>query len=75
MMNRTIALVFGIAAVSLAGQVALAQRDAASKIDGAAYEAPYFYDTVGAYQSNTYTHAQVLAAARRDRHGHRRRQR
>jgi hypothetical protein len=63
MMYRTFGLVVGFTAVSLAGQFAWAQRDAASKIDGAAYEAPYFYDTVGAYQSNAYTHAQVLTSA------------
>jgi len=63
MMNRTIALVVGFATISLASQIAWAQRDAASKIDGAAYEAPYFYDTAGAYQSNAYTHAQVLTSA------------
>ena len=45
MLNRTIALVVGFAAISLASQIAWAQRDAASKIDAHAYEAPYFYDT------------------------------
>ena len=37
MLNRTLGLIVGIAAISLTGQVAWAQRDAASKIDGAAY--------------------------------------
>src|SRR5262245_54562369 len=40
-----------------------AQRDAASKIDGAAYEAPYFYDTSDMYQQNAYEHARVLQTA------------
>ena len=42
---------------------AWAQRDAASKIDGAAYEAPYFYSSLGTYQDNAYSHAVVLREA------------
>ncbi len=42
---------------------AWAQRNAASKIDGAAYEAPYFYNSLGTYQDNAYAHAEVLRDA------------
>jgi hypothetical protein len=50
-------------AFALAAGTVLAQRDAASKIDGEAYEAPYFYDSVGAYQENALRHAVVLQQA------------
>jgi hypothetical protein len=50
-----------VAAVVLASaQSAIAQRSAASKITGSAYEAPYFYNSAGAYQDNAYAHVQVM---------------
>src|SRR5262245_46672592 len=52
-----------LALVFLSVSFAWAQRDAASKIDGAAYEAPYFYDTSDMYQQNAYEHARVLQTA------------
>lgn len=48
------------AAVLGSAQTASAQRGAASKITGSAYEAPYFYSSAGAYQDNAYSHVQVL---------------
>lgn len=43
-----------------AGSLALAQRGAASKITGTAYEAPYFYASAGAYQDSAYSHSNLL---------------
>lgn len=42
---------------------AWAQRGAGSKIDGEAYEAPYFYNSARTYQDNAYAHAEVLQEA------------
>lgn len=52
-----------IASAALGAHAVWAQRDAASKIDGAAYEAPYFYDTSQMYRENAWRHAQVLQQA------------
>lgn len=49
-----------VAAVLTSAHPASAQRGAASKISGSAYEAPYFYGSAGAYQDNAYSHVQVL---------------
>lgn len=48
------------AVLAMSAQTVLAQRDAASKITGSAYEAPYFYSSGGAYQDNAYSHVRVL---------------
>jgi len=61
MKNASLFLALAIAISSAA--TVLAQRDAASKIDGAAYEAPYFYSSLGTYQDNAYSHAVVLREA------------
>lgn len=61
MKNVSLFLALAIAIGSAA--TAWAQRDAASKIDGAAYEAPYFYNSLGTYQDNAYSHAVVLREA------------
>lgn len=47
----------------LSGNLAFAQRSAGSKIDGEAYEAPYFYNSARTYQDNAYAHAEVLQEA------------
>ena len=47
---KTMLILVIAAGFVLLGDVALAQCDAASKIDGAAYQAPYFYDTTQMYQ-------------------------
>lgn len=39
---------------------AWAQRSAGSKIEGTAYEYPYFYRSAGAYQHTAWQHADVL---------------
>jgi hypothetical protein len=47
--------------VLTAGTPVFAQRGAASKITGTAYEAPYFYASAGAYQDSAYNHANLLS--------------
>jgi len=53
-------MLISAAMVLATASLAWAQRDAASKADDAAYEAPYFYNTSDMYQQNAYEHAQVL---------------
>ncbi len=49
-----------VAALLAASPTAWAQRSAASKISGSAYEYPYFYNSAGMYQDTAYRHADVL---------------
>ncbi len=54
-----------LAAVGLLATVeyARAQRPAGSKIEGTAYEYPYFYNSAATYQDYAYQHADVLRDA------------
>src|SRR5262249_14691791 len=60
---KPLVMLISAASVLGAANASWAQRDAASKIDGAAYEAPYFYDTSDMYQQAAYEHARVLQGA------------
>ena len=55
-------LLVGLSLLGTANRV-FAQRSAGSKIDGEAYEAPYFYNSARTYQDNAYAHAEVLQEA------------
>lgn len=58
---RILAIVIAAAGVMLAADYSEAQiRGAGSKITGAAYEYPYFYDTAQLYQEHAYEHANLL---------------
>jgi hypothetical protein len=52
-----------VLAVVAGGDAAHAQRGAASKINGSAYEYPYYYQSAGAYGRSAYEHADVLREA------------
>ncbi|REK15785.1 MAG: hypothetical protein DWQ37_08175 [Planctomycetota bacterium] len=60
---KTCATILVALAVVATSSVAVAQRGAASKITGSAYEYPYFYGSAGMYQHNAYQHADVLREA------------
>ena len=60
-MKSLVMLISAIGALA-ACSAAWAQRNAASKIDGAAYEAPYFYDTSDMYQQAAWDSTACLRA-------------